>query len=193
MTGIAFAGNSIASIPAKCFQEFSNLRFAVLPDSVKTIGAEAFSNCNQLRDIVMPGVTNIETKAFETNTALLHVSLPDGIADSGVAAEAFLNAANLRDVEKPTAVSESKFPAAMNFYTSASRKSYLYVMESFSMGAPTTASSSQNDRDTASKRNINHSLAFYYNMRLTDTLATAGGAAAYQRSEEHTSELQSPS
>ncbi len=180
VTGIAFAGNSIASIPAKCFQEFSNLRFAVLPDSVKTIGAEAFSNCNQLRDIVMPGVTSIESKAFETNTALLHVSLPDGIADSGVAAEAFLNAANLRDVEKPIAVSESKFPAAMNFYTSASRKSYLYVMESFSMGAPTTASSSQNDRDTSSKRNINHSLAFYYNMRLTDTLATAGGAAAYQ-------------
>ena len=180
VTGIAFAGNSIASIPVKCFQEFSNLRFAVLPNSVKTIGAEAFSNCSQLRDIVMPGVTSIETKAFETNTALLHVSLPDGIADSGVAAEAFLNAANLRDVEKPTAVSESKFPAAMNFYTSASRKSYLYVMESFSMGAPTTASSSQNDRDTASKRNINHSLAFYYNMRLTDTLATAGGAAAYQ-------------
>lgn len=176
VTGIVFAGNSIASIPKECFKGFSNLRFAILPNSVKTIGESAFFDCNQLRDIVMPGVTRIEAKAFENTVSLLHVSLPSGITNTNVVNNAFTGAVNLRDVEKPDGVAATKFPYAMNLYPSTARKSYLYVWDSFSLGAPTTSASSENDRETSSKRNVNHSLTFCYNNTLLDTLATAGGA-----------------
>lgn len=173
--GVVFAGNSIASIPKDCFKGFSNLRFAILPNSVKTIGDSAFSDCHQLRDIVMPGVTSIGAKAFENTVSLLHVSLPSGITNTNVANNAFTGAVNLRDVEKPDGVAATKFPYAMNLYPSTARKSYLYVWESFSLGAPTTSASSENDRVTSSKRNVNHSLTFCYNNTLSNTLATAGG------------------
>lgn len=181
IVGVYFLdGSDMKSIPASMFADYSNLRFAVLSNSTTEIGASAFANCGQLRDIVMPSVTKINSKAFSGCHNLFHVSLPSGITNANVVSDAFSTAVNLRDVEKPDGVADSKFPFAMNFYstTATTKTSYLYVYDNY------FASGADPKNLTAV---INNSLTFCYNNVLLgndDILATANGTVTQARKYE---------
>lgn len=181
IVGVYFLDDSeMTKIPASMFENYSNLRFAVLSNSTTEIGASAFANCGQLRDIVMPSVTRINSKAFNGCHNLFHVSLPSGITNANVLDDAFSTAVNLRDVEKPDGVAASKFPYAMNFYsaTATTKTSYLYVYDNY------FASGADPKNLTAV---INNSLTFCYNNVLLgtdDILATANGTVTQARKYE---------
>ncbi len=54
------------------FYECFNLCRAILPDSLRAIGAGAFAECPRLKEIVIPnGVTRIGRKAFGKETTLV--------------------------------------------------------------------------------------------------------------------------
>ena len=58
-----------------------------IPDSVTTIGYEAFSNCNSLTSVTIPdSVTTIEVLAFAYCTNLISITIPDSVTTIGVAA-----------------------------------------------------------------------------------------------------------
>ena len=69
----------------------------VIPASVTSIGASAFSGCSGLTTISIPdGVTSIGTSAFSGCSGLTTVSIPDGVQSIGYSA--FLGCANLESV-----------------------------------------------------------------------------------------------
>ena len=56
----------------------------VIPDSVKDIGTNAFSSCNNLTNLVMStGVTNICEGAFSGCRSLVSINIPDGVLTIG--------------------------------------------------------------------------------------------------------------
>ena len=60
------------------FYAHENLETVVLPDSMKTIGAHAFSDCRALKEITFPkGLKSIGEDAFYCCTSLDHISLPE--------------------------------------------------------------------------------------------------------------------
>lgn len=60
------------------------MRAITLPDTVTSIGRDAFWNCDQLEEITIPsGVTEIPTDAFHGCKALRKVTLPSGITKIG--------------------------------------------------------------------------------------------------------------
>ena len=67
------------AIGVKAF-EYSSLKKVIIPDSVTSLGAYAFSNCYNLSDITIGvGLTNIESGAFAGDVALKNVYIPANI------------------------------------------------------------------------------------------------------------------
>ena len=61
-----------------------------IPDSVTSIGAEAFGNCNRLASITIPdSVTSIGTRAFGNCTGLTSITIPDSVTSIGDSAFAY--------------------------------------------------------------------------------------------------------
>ena len=55
-----------------------------IPDGVKTIGSDAFSNCNGLTGVTIPeGITAIEIQAFHGCNSLTTVTLPESLSIIG--------------------------------------------------------------------------------------------------------------
>lgn len=66
------------------FYGFKSLKSIVIPNSVRTIGHNAFRNCENLRSIVIPeGVEEIDDYAFANCTSLRSVTLPKSICRVG--------------------------------------------------------------------------------------------------------------
>lgn len=85
--------DSVTSIGKNAFAE-SGLVSVVIPDSVTTIGDMAFSMCRNLQQVkIGTGVTSIGKSAF-TETAVSEVVIPDGVVNIGDSA--FRKCANLR-------------------------------------------------------------------------------------------------
>ena len=97
---ISFANNcTIETLGENCFAGMSNLTKITLPSSIKYISAEAFSGCENLREIVFSdGIEDvvIASGAFRNCTALQSIRIPDGITtlEDG----AFAGCDNLKDV-----------------------------------------------------------------------------------------------
>ena len=68
-------GNSVQTIPDYAFEDFSGLTSLTIPNSVTSIGYEAFCNCTNLHTIYWNAinVTNIGYDAFENCTSLATV------------------------------------------------------------------------------------------------------------------------
>lgn len=57
--------NSVTSIGSQAFEDYTSLQSIVIPDSVTVIGDEAFWGCSSLQSIVIPNsVTEIGKYAF---------------------------------------------------------------------------------------------------------------------------------
>lgn len=77
----------------------------VIPDSVKSIGLGAFSNCWKLANVEIPGsVTEIGIRAFNYCSALTSVVIPDGVTKIGEFAFEYCN--SLTSISIPNTVTE---------------------------------------------------------------------------------------
>ena len=70
--------------PNSAFQSVNKLYAIKLPNSIKLVGKNAFSNCIQLKTVtVYNGVQRIDEAAFNYCPSLVNVDLPDGIVSIG--------------------------------------------------------------------------------------------------------------
>ena len=76
----------------------------ILPDSLKKIGANAFSGCWSLKSLTLPdGLESIGTGAFQRCTCE-SISIPDSVKELGMSA--FSYCVNLKEIRLPDAVTE---------------------------------------------------------------------------------------
>ena len=87
-----------------------------IPDSVTTIGNDAFCNCNSLTSVTIPdSVTTIGDYAFEDCSSLTSVTIPDSVTTIGN--YAFLYCTSLTSVTIPDSVTTIRY-AAFSYCTS---------------------------------------------------------------------------
>lgn len=108
----AFTGSSISKlnipksineIPEECFK-LSRVKEITIPGNVKTIGPNAFANCQELRQVTLEeGVTSIGPNAFANCPKLSIVDVPKSVTSFGI--DIFLESDNVTlriDPESPT-------------------------------------------------------------------------------------------
>ncbi len=79
------------------------LESVILPESLETIGENAFLDCTSLDGIILPsGVTEIRNGAFYGCEKLSQVVLPEGLRTIGVSA--FHDCASLREISLPASI-----------------------------------------------------------------------------------------
>ncbi len=77
----------------------------VVPDTVKKIGAKAFSMCTGVKTITLPlGITEIGNEAFKGCSNLEKINLPGGITKIG--GEAFRNCSSLKSLSLPVGMKQ---------------------------------------------------------------------------------------
>ena len=92
--------NSVESIGSNAFSGCTGLTSIVIPDSVKNIRGYTFSGCTGLASIVIPdSVTEIGWKAFSGCTGLTSVSIGNGVKEIGK--EAFSGCTGLTSIVIP--------------------------------------------------------------------------------------------
>ncbi len=79
--------NSVTSIGDDAFSECSSLTSIDIPNSVTSIGSSAFAGCSSLTSIDIPNsVTSIGFCAFAGCSALTYVTIPNSVTDIGTSA-----------------------------------------------------------------------------------------------------------
>ena len=82
----------------------SNLTGIIIPDSVTSIGSEAFAFCESLMSIVIPnGITMIDNAVFHYCTSLTNIVIPDSVTE--IKSDAFCYS-GLTSIMIPTNVSD---------------------------------------------------------------------------------------
>ena len=90
--------DSVTSIGNNAFEDCSGLTGITIPDSVASIGNNAFYNCDGLTGITIPAsVTSIGEFAFYSCDGLTSITMPDSLTNIGK--YAFKNCINLTTVE----------------------------------------------------------------------------------------------
>lgn len=75
-------GASITRLPRAYFWADDELVSVTLPNSVTSIGDNAFCGCKKLKSLTIPnGVTSIEYGAFERCSSLTSMTIPNGVTD----------------------------------------------------------------------------------------------------------------
>ncbi len=108
----AFTGSSISKlnipkgiteVPEECFK-LSRIKEITIPGNVKTIGPNAFANCQELRQVTIEeGVVSIGPNAFSNCPRLSVVDIPKSVTSFGI--DIFLESDNVTlriDPESPT-------------------------------------------------------------------------------------------
>lgn len=89
--------DSVTTIGGNAFGASTSLRFVTIPDSVTAIGDGLFSGCTNLKSVVFgKGVTAIGSDMFEKCEKLTSVILPDGV--TGIAYNAFTGSRYLKQI-----------------------------------------------------------------------------------------------
>jgi len=95
--------DSVTSIGDNAFYKCSKLANITIPDSVKTIGNSAFQNCSQLASVTIPnGVTSIGDNAFRECSQLASVTIPNSVTSIG--GYAFYTCSKLASITIPNGV-----------------------------------------------------------------------------------------
>ena len=89
--------DSVTSIGFDAFEDCDSLTSVTIPDSVTSIGSDAFAFCDSLTSVTIPdSVTSIGSDAFKDCDSLTSVTIPDSVESIG--SEAFVDCDSLTDV-----------------------------------------------------------------------------------------------
>ena len=89
--------NSVTSIGDEAFSRCSSLTSIIIPNSVTSIGEWAFSRCSSLTSIIIPNsVTSIGESAFYECSSLTSITIPNSVTSIGD--EAFYGCSNITSV-----------------------------------------------------------------------------------------------
>ena len=100
--GVLFDKNVTTLIAHPAAKE--NNKYSI-PDSVKTIGVNAFGACHSLAEIVIPnGVTTIGNYAFNTCASLTEIVIPDSVTTIG--SSAFFACSSITEIVIPDSVTK---------------------------------------------------------------------------------------
>jgi hypothetical protein len=106
---LSFSGSTLTIIPDNAFYDESTkqgcalLTEITIPDSVTSIGNQAFYNCTSLTNVTIPdSVTSIYNQAFYNCTSLANVNIPNSV--SSIYSETFYSCASLTSVTIPKSV-----------------------------------------------------------------------------------------
>ncbi len=95
--------NSVTSIGSEAFYKCTGLTSVTIPNSVTSIGWNAFSGCSSLTSIEIPNsVTSIGRYAFRNCTGLTSVTIPNSV--TSIEGEAFEGCVGLTSVTIPNSV-----------------------------------------------------------------------------------------
>ena len=95
--------NSVTSIGNNAFYGCSGLTSVTIPNSVKSIGERAFRDCSGLTSVIIPNsVTSIGNEAFSGCSGLTSVSIPNSVTSIGI--YAFYGCSGLTSVTIPNSV-----------------------------------------------------------------------------------------
>lgn len=95
--------DSVTTIGGNAFCSCNSLTSVTIPDSVTTIGNGAFSDCSNLTSITIPdSVTTIEDRAFLNCSSLTSVTIPDSVTTIGHST--FQNCSSLTSITIPDSV-----------------------------------------------------------------------------------------
>ena len=82
--------NSVTSIGIDAFSDCTSLTEVTIPDSVTSIGDGVFSNCTSLKEVTIPdSITSISDHAFHGCTSLKEVTIPNSV--TSIDGNAFYN------------------------------------------------------------------------------------------------------
>ena len=106
--------DSVTSIGYEAFYYCSSLAIIVIPDSVKSIGDSAFAYCHSLESVVIPdSVTSIGASAFAYCHSLVSVVIGDSVTSIGEVAFYDCNSALYTEYEYGKYVKSSDNPYAV--------------------------------------------------------------------------------
>ena len=99
------AGRKVVAIGANAFGNCTDLRYVLLPDTIKTIENYAFSDCASLVAVSLPkSLISIGNCSFVNCTALTNLSFPDTLTEIG--SLAFGSCSSLQHVILPKGIKE---------------------------------------------------------------------------------------
>jgi len=97
--------NSVTSIGDEAFYRCSKLTSITIPNSVTNIGDDAFADCSGLTSVTIPNnVTNIGDYAFAHCSILTSVTIPNSVTNIGE--QAFWNCPKLTSITIPNSVTQ---------------------------------------------------------------------------------------
>lgn len=103
----------ISSIPNKMFQNWTQLKSIVLPETIRTIGNFAFHNCGALKEIVLPNsLESLGICSFSGCSNLASVVLHDCLKT--IPRQAFENCTSLTSFVIPSSVTSIDYDAFSN-------------------------------------------------------------------------------
>ena len=109
----AIIENSVTSIGSCAFDGCTSLTSVTIPNSVTSIGDSVFYNCTSLTSITIPdSVTSIGKYAFFGCTSLTSVTIPDSVTSIGDAA--FYNCTSLTNITIPNSVTSISYKTFWN-------------------------------------------------------------------------------
>ena len=105
--------NSVTSIGDNAFDSCTSLTDITIPNSVTSIGVSAFQNCTSLTSITIGNsVTSIGDYAFVGCTSLTSITIPNSVTNIGY--EAFVGCTSLTDITIPNSVTSIGVSAFQN-------------------------------------------------------------------------------